>query len=221
MKKSTIILAAVVVATFANAQITLQHTFSNEINLGWGISSSVAFALEADNYIVGNYIFEEQNNNILIYDASDCTLLQTFAKQDGETYAFISKGIFTTDNKWSFVVFARANTAERVDIPYEPCSYYYGAQVKTEDGNILATLTTKVICENQVKLIKVGENYKLVVENDNGKYDYYSLPGNGEATDVDEVSAPRHNNTRKYINNAQVLIDNNERTYTMHGVEVR
>ena len=221
MKKSIFILAALFATTFANAQITLEHTFDNEINLGWGINSTLASAIGADNYIVGNYIFEEQNSNILIYDASDCTLLQTITKQDEETYAFISKGIFTTDNKWSFIVFKRANTAERLDIPYEPCTYYYGAQIKTEDGNVLATLTTKVICENTIKLIKVGDNYKLVVKNDNGKYDYYSLPGNGETQDIETPSAPRHNNSRKYLHNDQVLVENADRIYTLTGQEVK
>jgi len=221
MKKSIFILAALFATTFANAQITLEHTFDNEINLGWGINSTLASAIGADNYIFGNYIFEEQNSNILIYDASDCTLLQTITKQDEETYAFISKGIFTTDNKWSFIVFKRANTAERLDIPYEPCTYYYGAQIKTEDGNVLATLTTKVICENTIKLIKVGDNYKLVVKNDNGKYDYYSLPGNGETQDIETPSAQRHNNSRKYLHNDQVLVENADRIYTLTGQEVK
>lgn len=49
----------------------------------------------------------------------------------------------------------------------------------------------------------------------------YSLPGNGEATDVDEVSVPQRNIARKYINNDQVLIDSNEKTYNMKGQLVR
>lgn len=50
--------------------------------------------------------------------------------------------------------------------------------------------------------------------------DIYSLPGSGETQDISSNSAPRYS-SRKYLLNDQVLIDSNERTYTVQGLEVK
>ena len=82
MKKSIFMLAAMIAATFANAQITLLHTFENQINFGWGIA-----ILEGGRYgdhgIVGNFIYEgdEDLGIINIYNANDGSLYKTITKQ--------------------------------------------------------------------------------------------------------------------------------------------
>jgi hypothetical protein len=73
--------------------------------------------------------------------------------------------------------------------------------------------------DNTFKLIVhrfVGESY------DTRKFytDIYSLPGNGVPTEIQDVSSP-HRNSRKYIENNQVLIDSNEKTYTITGQQVK
>ena len=77
--------------------------------------------------------------------------------------------------------------------------------------------------------MKVGDRYKLIVENTQGDmydgvdwtdYDIYALPGNGEATAINEVYAPRRN-ARKYIHDAQVLIENEKNIYTIQGQEIK
>lgn len=77
--------------------------------------------------------------------------------------------------------------------------------------------------------MKVGDRYKLIVENtqrdmydgvDGIDYDIYSLPGNGEATAINEVHAPRRN-ARKYIHDAQVFIENEKNTYNIQGQEIK
>lgn len=220
MKKSICILVTLFAATFANAQITLEHTFDHEISAGWGIAVLEGGKYGDANRIIGNYLYEkdEENQKLYIYDANNCNLLKTFTTEEGTSYCLISRGIFTTDNKWSFVTF-KQTTTKGWDIGYEPCNYYYEIKIQSEDGSVIETLSTQAFCEDGVTLLKVGNDYKLVVEKNN-KYDYYSLPGNGEVTDVSEVSAPRRN-ARKYINNDQVLIDSNERTYTVQGNEAR
>ena len=130
----------------------------------------------------------------------------------------ISRGIFTNDNSWSFITF-KQTTTKGWDTGYEACNYYYEIKIQSEDGSVIATLSTQAFCEDQVTLLKVGNAYKLVVEK-NKKYDYYSLPGNDETTDINEVSVPRHN-TRKYLHNDQVLINSNEKTYNIQGLQVK
>lgn len=220
MKKSIFILAALFTATFANAQIILEHTFDHEISAGWGIAAFSVGYFGSDCRTIGNYLCEkdEVNQKLYIYDANDCSLLKTITTEEGTNYFFISRGIFTSDNSWSYVTFKKTTT-KAWDIGYEACNYYYEIKIQLEDGSVIATLSTQTFCEDYVTLLKVGNGYKLVVEK-NKKFDYYSLPGNGEVTDISEVSAPRRN-ARKYINYDQVLIDNNKRTYTVQGMEVR
>lgn len=221
MKKSIFILAAVFAVTFANAQITLEHTFDHEISAGWGIAILESGKFGDANRIIGNYLYEkdEENQKIYIYDANNCNLLKTFTTEEGTSYFLISRGIFTTDNKWSFVTF-KQTTIKGWDVGYEACNYYYEIKIQSEDGNVIATLSTQAFCEDMVTLLKVGNDYKLVVEK-NKKYDYYSLPGNGEVADVSEVYAPRQNKARKFLHNDLVLIDSDERTYNMQGQEVK
>ncbi len=220
MKKSIFMLAAMIAATFANAQITLLHTFENQINFGWGIA-----ILEGGRYgdhgIVGNFIYEEDEDLgiINIYNAKDGSLYKTITKKAGCSYTLLSRGIFTADNKWSFVTYERSNTIGWEDCSFEDCKYYYTIKIQTEDGETLATLSTNAFCEDLVTLVKVENAYKLLVKN-NTKYDFYSLPGNGEAQDVETPSAPRKS-ARKVLKKDQVLVENAEKTYTLQGQEVK
>jgi len=219
MKKFTFILTALFVATFANAQITLEHTFDHVIDFGWGIASLGGGNFGSDHRIIGNYLYEEDEDSgvIHIYDADDCTILKTITKEEATSYSFISKGIFSTDNKWSYITYKRTNT-QGWDIGYEDCKYYYIIQVQTEDGTILATLNDKAFCEDFVTLAKIGDAYKLVVKKD-GKYDYYSLPGNGEAQAITAPSSKY--SARKIAREGQVLVETGTGTFDLKGQEVK
>ncbi len=117
--------------------------------------------------------------------------------------ALVSRNIFTTDNKVCFITV----TGD-------------GKQgIYNEDGQ-LVQLIKEGGRDYMPYMIHVNDKYLLLLQGYNDAY-IYSLPGDGEATDVDEVSAPRRNNARKYINNDQVLIDSNDRTYTIQGQEVK
>lgn len=220
MKKSIFMLAAMIAATFANAQITLLHTFENQINFGWGIA-----ILEGGRYgdhgIVGNFIYEEDEDLgiINIYNANDGSLYKTITKKAGCSYTLLSRGIFTADNKWSFVTYERSNTIGWEDCSFEDCKYYYTIKIQTEYGETLATLSTNAFCEDLVTLVKVENAYKLLVKN-NTKYDFYSLPGNGEAQDVETPSAPRKS-ARKVLKKDQVYIESPDHIYDTQGKMVR
>ena len=193
MKRFIFILATLFATTTIYAQITLEHTFSKNAKFGWGIEiSDGANALEGDK-VIGNYIYDEQGNTIM--------------------------GFFTTDNRWSFVVFEKTN--ERTGIEYEPCAYYFTVKVMTEDGETLVTLANNLNCEHFVQIAKIGDSYKLIVENNNyANLDVYSLPGNGEAQAVSSPSSPKRS-ARKIAREGQVLVQTDNNTYTLTGAEVK
>ena len=215
MKKSIFILAALFAATFANAQITFERSFDNEVNYGAGVQTITSYPEER--LVIGNYIYENKENAITIYDAVDYSLLKSILIPDQTEIGLVSKGIFTKDNKWAWIQY------DKLEENYnEYGCHYYSAKVVDEDGNVLSTFVNKAICESYVKLVKIGASYKLMIETDIQKhsYDIYSLPGNGETQDISSNSAPRYS-SRKYLHNDQVLTDSNERTYTVQGLEVK
>ena len=219
MKKSILMFATLFVTTAIYAQITLEHTFSKNAKFGWGIEISDGATAHEGDRVIGNYIYDEQGNTIMIYDAADCSLVKQFTQTDGITYALISQGFFTTDNRWSYVVFEKTN--ERTDIEYEPCAYYFTVKVMTEDGETLATLANNLNCENFVQIAKIGDSYKLIVEHNNyANLDVYSLPGNGNATAVSTPSSPKRS-ARKIARDGQVLVQTDANTYTLTGAEVK
>lgn len=221
MKKTILILAIFLATTFANAQITLLHTFNQSLQWGWGIESTAASSIGAERPVVGNYFYEEQDGSILIYN-EDCELVKTITKTANANYAYISQGIFTTDNRWAFVIFSRTDEIYNADIPYESCKYYYTIKVMTENGEVLSNLSSRAMCERNVTLLRTGNGYKLVVENESRNYDVYSLPGNGDTgTDIEAPISPRKSSTRKIARNGHVLIKTDACTYTVQGQEVR
>ena len=245
MKKLFALVAFLFATLLSHAQITLEHTLTD---LQDGIyscyfGSNVKVSPLAESYprvIGGDYLIQPEYADdataeydptffINVYNLNDYSLEfsvnveQTFGRGTYGPY-FISKNIFTTDSKFAYI----CSTVTEVG--------YYGdprkgeIKVISQDGNILTSMP--YTCKNDASidlsfcyLVKVGERYKLIVENnqdDDGRYDYdiYALPGNGEATDINEVHAPRRN-ARKYIHDAQVLIENEKNTYTIQGQEIK
>ncbi len=207
MKKSVFVLAAIFAAAFANAQITLEHTFSGSID-----------APTINAIVLGDYYIQKDktNNIITVYDANDYSVVWSLRMPNNASARLFSTNIFTTDGKFACIV--KTIDDSKTD---NTRSHLY---VYDEEKNIIADLGTAWAIEGP-SLVKVSTGYKLHVE----KYalDYssrtteiYSLPGNGVATDVNELFAPRHN-ARKYLHNDQVLIDSNERTYNMQGKQVK
>jgi hypothetical protein len=141
------------------------------------------------------------------------------SKKAGCSYTLLSRGIFTADNKWSFVTYERSNTIGWEDCSFEDCKYYYTIKIQTEDGETLATLSTNAFCEDLVTLVKVENAYKLLVKN-NTKYDFYSLPGNGETQDIETPAAPRKS-ARKVLKKDQVYIESPDHIYDTQGKMVR
>ena len=224
MKKSIFILAALFAATISNAQITLEKTFK-DLTLGTEIQivheSSYQSGSIFTGYffptIYGSYFAEVNvvyNGNseysiIDIYDSRTFALIKTFNTADmmPPTYyhiGFISRGIFTTDNKWAWLY---ANSSNLF--------------VVTEDHTELLHVN---YYDAYPYIIKVGDQYKLVVpgvqQGDSYVTQLYSLPGKGDSgQDISTPVAPR--NSRKVLKKDQVLVENADRTYTLQGQEVK
>ena len=245
MKKLFALVALLFATLLSHAQITLEHTLTDLedkiISSNFGSNVKV-FPLDVSSYpivIGGNYLilteFADDGNAqydptvfIHVYNLNDYSLEfsvnveQTFGRNTYKGPYFIAKNIFTTDSKFAYI----CRTVTEVGYYGDPRKGEF--KVISQDGNILASMpyTYKGGSDHSFcYLVKVGERYKLIVENnqdDDGRYDYdiYALPGNGEATAINEVYAPRRN-ARKYIHDAQVLIENEKNTYTIQGQEIK
>lgn len=207
-------------ATFANAQISL---LQSDVNLLVGSKiemlrcTTEVYIIENSNwFVIGDYILDNKTSDtsqtLYIYD-EDLNLIKSFSlAQLGVTelkqVAFISRNIFTNDGSWAWL---RSNMGANKK------------EIVTESGTILATMDSEdsYLPIRNCVILKVGNKYLFGdPKGYYGSYDIYSLPGNGETEDVSEVTTPRHS-ARKYMQNEQVLIDSNDRTYNIQGQEVK
>ena len=235
MKKLFILVAFLFATLLSHAQITLERTLTNlgtEIRLTHFGSKVEVYPIENRNetpIAVGEYLvlieYTDDGNETEItqlYDLHDFSLEfsvnveQMFGRRTEGPY-FISKNIFTTDSKFAYICCV------------EQDDYGKNGEIKimSQDGNIITSIPYTLAGAGDPigYLFKVGDQYKLIVHNDpdddyTDDYDICLLPGNGEATDINEVYAPRRN-ARKYIHDAQVLIENEKNTYTIQGQEIK
>lgn len=207
MKKFIVILSILFVATFVNAQITLEHTFNGSID-----APIIREGILGDYYIQA----DKTNNTIIVYDANNYSVVWSLNMPNTRAYLY-SSNIFTTDGKFACLVEIRDDS--KTD--NTRCHLY----VYDEDKNIIADLGTSWDHE-YLNFVKVSSGYKLLVEKVAPDYSFtteiYSLPGNGETSeDVSTPSAPRKSSSRKYLGNDQVLVENGDKTYTVTGQRIQ
>ena len=214
MRKSIFVLAALFAATFANAQITKVGEVAGRLQV------------YTNNMAIGNVLYSQIRQgaqvSIKLYNLSGVFIqeyktinINKVAEGNEFQIEHLSKNYFTTDGKICFLYHEYSGSYP--DFVVEKC------HIMDEDGNIVYDITDKPFYEGST-VYNIGDTYYLVLHGllSTDKSYIYALPGNGdETTDVNEVSAPRHNNARKYLHNDQVLIDSNEKTYTIQGQEVR
>ena len=209
MKKSIFILAALFAATFANAQITLEHTFEGGSLFfytdGGGSSDYGSNRIQAPCF----FIWDETSSDVTPYscwlELYDPETLDLYKKIVFEKYTlihYITKNIFTTDNKVAFI----AND-----------------KILNEDKEVVYDLNLGLDPSSlRYDLVKFNGNYKLVARTSygsKGKTYIYSLPGNGEAQAISNPSPKK--NARKVAREGQVLVETETNTYTLQGQEVK
>lgn len=213
MKKFTFFLAVLFSATFANAQITLEHTFN-----GWYSVSSDAYA-DQYNFIEAPYFYEirlrtdtEKKVVVNLYDTEDFSLYKSIpistTFDGGAIVTSVSKNIFTQDNKVCFCLY---------EDDYENANE---TLVYNEDGIQIASLYGTNPC-----IVKIKGKYRLInrTPTGSGHITYiYSLPGNGEpSTDIVTPITPKRSSARKIARDGQVLVETETSTYTMRGQEIK
>ena len=251
MKKSFALVAFLFATLLSHAQITLEHTLTDVMSIdSWNFGSNVEVipieggysSVIGENYLLLQEFADDANAD---YDATIITKLynlndfslefsvnveQMFRR--GRTCGpyCISKNIFTTDSKFAYICNIVTDWGGSVVGNPEKGEI----KIISQEGNVIKSIPySREDSGGKSRiygfLVKVGDRYKLIVENTQGDmydgvdridYDIYSLPGNGEATDINEVYAPRRN-ARKYIHDAQVLIENEKNIYTIQGQEIK
>lgn len=221
MKKFTFILAALFAATFANAQITLEHTFEGKVLIQTGATDYTQVYTGFGN---APYYFSykefDLSMQVQLYDLDTYTLYKTvnhpLPTKTGSNFrncyiAYVTKDIFTTDGKVAFILMCRSEESDDF------------CKVIDEDGNVVATLNPGIA---YVFVTKINDSYKLVAQdwdsNENPAHTFiYSLPGNGEPnTNISTPSSPKRS-ARKIARDGQVLIETDTNTYTLQGTEVK
>lgn len=208
MKKSIFMLAAMIAATFANAQITLLHIFESNVSVTVNPYASIyGYNIEAPYFYESD---QDSNNEGLIlnlYEKDDFSLYKSVHITnigDCGLAELVSRNIFTTDNKVCFTV----TTGDG-----KLCIY-------NEDGQLVETLLEGGYGYNSY-IVSVDGKYLLIVSKSYGQgARIYSLPGNGETQDIETPAAPRKS-ARKVLKKDQVLVENAEKTYTLQGQEVK
>lgn len=216
MKKILTFVAVTLLATSAFAQITLVQSFDGQVQplTGYG------FLGETSYFCLSN----KDNNTITLYD-SNFSVHKVVSVTTPSGYVFNGYSaayynIFANNKVGFFVVFQNPSYAGTND--------YSKSMIIDEDGNVILDLGNSANAQPMFFYMK-NTWYMLY-----WKYEWneahtafsinktiiYSLPGNGEAAEVNEVSAPR-NPARKYLHNDQVLIDSNNRIYNLQGQEVK
>lgn len=224
MRKSIFIIAALIATTFANAQITLEHTFPDVIlqimttgddgSLSTPIQMPTLQAPYFYNYKEGHPgegqgvsgYGTAENDKLELYDLETLNLYKTITLpgiMEGYRICYVTKNIFTTNGKVALI---------------------YGNKIVDEDGNIIFSFDT---APDNFQLIKVKGTYKLVVYTSWGHMGsnhstyIYSLPGNGEASEDVVTPSSSKRNARKIARDGQVLVETENSTYTLQGQEVK
>ena len=208
MKKSFFILVALFAATFANAQITLLHIFESNVSVTVNPYASIyGYNIEAPYFYESD---QDSNNEGLIlnlYEKDDFSLYKSVHITnigDCGLAELVSRNIFTTDNKVCFTV----TTGDG-----KLCIY-------NEDGQLVETLLEGGYGYNSY-IVSVDGKYLLIVSKSYGQgARIYSLPGNGEAQDVETPSASRKS-ARKVLTKDQVYIESPDHIYDTQGKMVR
>lgn len=209
MKKSIFVIAALFAATFANAQITLLHTFES-----WATISVNPYA-DMYGYDIGAPYFYDmtiaQDGIVKLYNIDDFSVYKAVQTPHvGSNFAcyLVSRNILTTDNK---VCFAISNEGDGTNNIY----------IYNEDAQLIATVKGQtpslVMVEDRYYLITHG--YTYTEEGQKFYTNVYSVPGNGEAQAIGNPSPKR--NARKIAREGQVLVETENNTYTLQGQEVK
>lgn len=236
MKKFFFSLAAIVFAATSIAQgIALEHVFTEGLILPSSTNCTGMYGT-LPNVKDFDECFAYVNNGVLIWWDENYTShtvnVGDYDDYDEGASIIAARNIFTNDNRLCFLCSKKMTDR----------SYAY--RIIDEFGTIIADIYhPNLDARYSVAIYWIFGAYKLVFLADtyqgpqdpmpgtpkrisaesNSTYTtyVYSLPGQGKTATDNEIiqSTPRRN--RKYIQDAQVLVEENNRTYNMTGIRIK
>ncbi len=215
MKKIFTFFAVALLTASAFAQISLVHSFDGQVVPLTGSG----FFLETSFFSKNN----KNDNTITLYD-SNFSLYKTVNVSVPDGYVFSSSAayydIFTNKKVGFFVVFLNTSNVGTND--------YQKSMIIDEEGNVLLDLGNSL--SGSIAFFYMNNTWYMLYWKTEWNDSHtaaiinqtlvYSLPGQGESADANEVAAPRRN-ARKFLHNDQVLINSNNRIYNLQGQEVK
>lgn len=197
MKKLFLFSVLALGAMYVTAQITKVATLTQEAN--WSGCSGVGNVV---------YTIDKTRHNISIYDKTfqnpKSITIQTKYKNEGSYIPIVARNIFTTDGK-ACVLVNQYDEDSQLEWRYRPAT----VKIIDEDGNIIKDFGDCVGNSENTNVINIDGQYFLLIPTfgDINITDVYSLPGNGQPTDLETPSAPaRTTNARKVVENGQMYI---------------
>lgn len=233
MKKFTFILAALFAATFANAQITLKH--SQTTNAGFIFPASITIGLQGDRDFADGgakvsslpelpfYIKNESNEGFTFLNPFDFSVYRKFGFDSSLEFMSTSspEGFISGPLAITYDIFAVDKIAM---LRREEGTAHY--RIVDEDGNVLWETSGS---NAYLAIFKYGNEWQLSVmkyDVSGGNYvsEIYAFPGDGSMPDaasaVSTPSSPQRA-IRKIARNGQVLVEAENKTYTVQGTEVK
>jgi len=219
MKKFTCILVALFAATFANAQITLEHTTSFPLDQR-NITFPNLDGHESSSFnILGDLLLLRDRNTgeeSILDLQTYSTIVLPDVPSNGERW-YIAKGYFTTDSRICYLVWTATESLKNTD-DYEHLYLYdvSGTLIQDFGGGRYINCGYILLHDGKYKFY-IGRSHM----DDTTDLEIYSLPGNGEAgTDIVSPSSAKRS-ARKIARDGQVLIETETNTYTLQGAEVK
>lgn len=157
-----------ITAIAANAQMTIENTYSN-VNAGKFLEN---MAIEVVNLSTSGrkYLIRDMDaSQLRIYNLNHSVWktinLPTVANHEPGYTSYLSEGLFNTDGKVELAVYYRNTT---------PNVYVHKIVIVNEDGNILNTVDSA----EMIKVFNVGNNtFKAIIEKQGDRAIVFSLPG--------------------------------------------
>lgn len=197
MKRRLILSVLLAGAMCINAQITKVATLTQEAN--WSGCSDVGNVV---------YTIDETRHNISIYDRTfqnpKSITIQTKYQNDGIWIPVVARNIFTTDGK-ACVLVTQYDKDSQLEWRYRPAT----VKIIDEDGNIVKDFGDCVGNLEDTEVINIDGLYFLLIPTfgDVNITDVYSLPGNGQPTNLDTPTIPtRTTNARKIVEDGKMYI---------------
>ena len=200
MKKSIFILAALFAATFANAEITLERTIPGNCSESWTACKTYG----DDLYSCTSYSSAVESYVVTIVDANSYEEIMSSIPHMG--WFIAARGYFSNTNE---VMLLKSSGTEGHVV------------LLNESGTIVQDFGTGFnVFSPSPEIISLSDgSCKLILKKD-GSSLIYSLPGNGQATEISSPSSPKRS-ARKIANKGNVLVETDDHTYTLTGQEVK